>query len=63
MWRIVFPYSMSTENIVRQRSAHEMVTKPSLNETITIGCKKDQIYNSKKQYNLKHVSNNTSKLL
>jgi hypothetical protein len=47
----VFSYSMSAENIVHQRSAQEMVTKPSLNETIMIGCNQDQIYNLMKQYN------------
>jgi hypothetical protein len=63
MWRIVFPYNMSAENIVHQRSTQETITKPSLNETITIGCKEDHIYNLMKQYNSKRVRNKTSKLL
>jgi hypothetical protein len=44
MWIIVFPYSMFAKNIVRQRSAIVKVRKPSLNGTIMVRCKQDQIY-------------------
>jgi hypothetical protein len=51
MWIIVFPYSMPTKSIVRQRSTIIKVrkpslsgTKPSLSGTITIRYKQDRIY-------------------